>query len=89
MYFGTFYSAIARKEDLFHLETLVDPLEPTDPTRKYFYALCMLARANYTLHDVCFVQDEYAILLRRYFIQVLNSFRYVVSLVMSNLVLCH
>ena len=77
--FHNFYHEVSRTEPIFHLESLVRPLEDSNPEKVYFLCLIDLAKLrlipfNETRHPP---SAEEAVFLRRRLLVILDSCQYV------------
>lgn len=71
---GQFYVAIAAVEPIFHLKTLANTLDDSNPEKKYFLLLVGLARAQ--LHFVgenTEITEELALSCRQKLLEILDS----------------
>lgn len=74
--YGNFYVAIAAVEPIFHLETLANALDDSNPEKKYFLLLVGVARGQlhyYTNHLPEKITEELALSFRLKLLEILDS----------------
>lgn len=83
--YGHFYVSVAAVEPIFHLETLANALDDSNPEKKYFFLLVGLARAHlYFIYDEHYedteIEEELALSFRLKLLEILDSSRCVFRL---------
>lgn len=73
---GEFYLAIAAVEPIFHLESLANALNDSNPEKKYFILFVGLARAHvHIVFDDTKITEEIALGFRKKLLEILDSRR--------------